>query len=265
MPIGPFERDLLLLLSVNRNPDSYIGGATVFNRSADSPRTSEAIDLFHDSEEALRAGVSADLHTLKSTGYDVSMLIERPTFHRALVKKNGTSSKLEWVQDSAYRFFPIESDPLMGFRLHHLDAATNKVLAGVGRAVIRDYVDLIHLHTSSLPLGALIWAGSAKDPGLNPDFIRSQLSRTHHYDQEKYDSLKGFGSVDPVALKKQWIQALSEAERLFDLLLDLDAPLGCFFLDDQGVPQTPTRETFSDLHPHFGSVRGCWPRIVEEE
>jgi hypothetical protein len=58
---------------------------------------------------------------------------------------------------------------------------------------------------------------------------------------------------------------MKEAQDLFDLLLDLDAPYGCFFLDKQGEPQTPNRETLSTLRPHYGSLRGCWPRIVEEE
>ncbi len=35
--------------------------------------------------------------------------------------------------------------------------------------------------------------------------------------------------------------------------------------DEPGEPHPPTRETLSTLRPHFGSLRGCWPRIVEEE
>ncbi len=33
MPVGVFEREVLKLLAANRNPDSYVGGATVLNQS----------------------------------------------------------------------------------------------------------------------------------------------------------------------------------------------------------------------------------------
>jgi hypothetical protein len=50
MPLGPFEREVLRLLATNRNPDSYVGGATVLHQTPDSPRSSEDIDLFHDAQ-----------------------------------------------------------------------------------------------------------------------------------------------------------------------------------------------------------------------
>src|SRR6266496_1651811 len=45
MPLGPFEREVLRLLAINRNADSYVGGATVLLQSPVSPRSSEDIDL----------------------------------------------------------------------------------------------------------------------------------------------------------------------------------------------------------------------------
>lgn len=33
MPIGAFEQEVLRLLAVNRNPDSYVAGATVLNQN----------------------------------------------------------------------------------------------------------------------------------------------------------------------------------------------------------------------------------------
>ena len=37
MPLGAFEQEVLRLLAVNRNPDSYVGGATVLNQNSVSP------------------------------------------------------------------------------------------------------------------------------------------------------------------------------------------------------------------------------------
>jgi hypothetical protein len=265
MPIGSFEEGILRLLATNRNPESFIGGATVLNQEQSSPRTSEDIDIFHDSESSLLHSVELDEKTLRKHGFNMAILLSRPSFYRAQVSRDQESTKMEWVNDSAFRFFPVETDLLMGYRLNIWDAATNKVLAGVGRGVIRDYVDLIHLHETRLSLGALIWAAVAKDPGLSPDFMRSEMMRTHHYDQQTYESLKLSRPLNPIALKGVWLSAMREAHDLFDLLLDLDAPYGCFFLDEQKEPQTPTRDTLSTLHPHYASLRGCWPRIVESD
>ena len=48
MPLGTFEQEVLRLLAVNRNPDSYVAGATVLNQDPASPRTSKDVDVFHD-------------------------------------------------------------------------------------------------------------------------------------------------------------------------------------------------------------------------
>ena len=61
MPIGPFEAKILRVLAANRNPESFIGGATVLNQRKDSPRTSEDIDVFHDSEASLLKSVELEL------------------------------------------------------------------------------------------------------------------------------------------------------------------------------------------------------------
>jgi hypothetical protein len=265
MPIGPFEAEILRVLAANRNPESFIGGATVINQWADTPRASEDIDVFHDSVLSLQQGVEEDERTLREHGYEVEVLLSRPSFHRARVAKETLNTKMEWVHDSGFRFFPVEADALMGYRLNLWDAATNKVLASVGRGVVRDYVDLIHLHQTHLSLGALIWAAAGKDPGLSPDFIRAEMMRTHRYDQHTYDSLKWSRPIDPATLKTVWLAAMQEAQALFDLLMDMDAPYGCLFLDHKSEPQTPTRDTLASLHPHYGSLRGCWPRMIEEE
>ena len=262
MPIGHFEKEILTLLAGNRGPDSYIGGATVLNQSPDSPRTSEDIDVFHETETAVGRCSTRDMEALDQSGYRVDTLFRTPTFCRARVQKGAHATRLEWVYDSAFRFFPIEPDPELGYRLHFWDAATNKVLAGVGRGVIRDFVDLIHLHETRLSLGALIWAAAGKDLGLNPHFIVGELKRTHHHPEAAYASIK-LTVQDAIHMQAVWRSALENAVTLFDEIL-LDAPNGCFFLDTEGHPQTPDATSLSDLTPHFGTPKGCWPRIVEE-
>lgn len=265
MPLGKFESEVLRIIAENRSPESHVAGATVLNRDENTSRISSDIDLFHDTEDILFQAFEADIHSLKSAGYLTEIQSDFPTFKRVLVSKNNTKTKIEWARDSVFRFFPVESDPNLGFCLNRWDAATNKALAAAGRTAIRDYVDLLHLHTHALSLGAIVWAASAKDVGLSPGFILEEMQRMQRYPAEEYQKLQMVKPYDPVHHKKLWLEAIRNARELFDVLLDLDAPYGCFFLDQNGEPQTPTEETLSTLKPHYGSLRGCWPRIVDEE
>lgn len=264
MPIAPFESKILRLLAANRNPESHVAGAMVLNQAPETPRMSEDIDIFHDSSEALTVSLQQDLATLESGGYQVEVRDLGQHMKRAFVRKDGEATKLEWVHDSAFRYFPVEPDEEMGYRLNYWDAATNKVLAGAGRAEARDYIDLLHLHQTKLSLGALIWAAAGKDDGLSPNFIIEEMGRVQRYKTFQFDKLRLKEPVDLQALKKVFIQAIHEARELCSETL-LDAPYGCFFLDDAGTPVTPTATNWESLQPHFGTIRGAWPRIVEEE
>ena len=135
MPVGAFEQEVLRLLAVNRNPDSYVAGATVLNQPPASPRTSKDVDVFHDTMESLAQSAERDLATLRTTGFEVIETGRRhEAFCRALVRRGGRQTKIEWVLDSAFRFFPVEPDPDLGWRMNFWDAAVNKVLALAGRS-----------------------------------------------------------------------------------------------------------------------------------
>ena len=82
----------------------------------------------------------------------------------ALTLKLGRSgaTHLEWVVDAEYRFFPVMRDDTFGYVLHPVDLATNKVMAAAGRRELRDIVDLVTVHETILPLGAVVWAAVEK-------------------------------------------------------------------------------------------------------
>ena len=171
MPIAHFEKKILRLLAANRNPESFVAGATVLLGADDSHRRSQDIDLFHDAAESVKAASEADCVTLEENGYQVQCEIVEHTFRRALVAQEGAATKLEWVFDSAFRFFPVEADAELGYALNFWDAATNKALALAGRGELRDYLDVLHLHQRHLSLGALAWAACGKDTGYTPHFL----------------------------------------------------------------------------------------------
>lgn len=264
MPIGPFESEVLHLLAENRNPDSYVGGATVLHQSPDSPRASADVDIFHDTASAVHEAAERDTKTLQTAGYSVEITSRQESFCRGIIKRGNLATKLEWVQDSAFRFFPVEADVEMGWRLNFWDAATNKVLAFFGRDKLRDWLDVIFLHERFLHLGAMAWAAAAKDPGLTPEFLLDAAKRFGRFPAtpRDWEKLQIAPPADVTALKQRFLQSIREAEELISKLPP--AEMGCLYLDDQGRPVSPNPDSpeFAKLTRHFGSVRGAWPKIV---
>ena len=264
MPLGPFESEVLRLIAGQRNPESYVAGATVLNQSPASPRTSEDIDVFHDSEIALSSACTQDIAALRKHGFEVQMPMQTASFCRAIVARAGLSTKIEWALDSVFRFFPTEPDAELGWRLNFWDAATNKMLAFVGRRVPRDFVDVLHLHDTRLHLGALAWAASGKDPGMSPTFILDQSRRTPLYAPEALASVRLSSPGNFTNVRQRWLGAVEEAETLIAALPAQE--FGCLYLDATGQPVTPNPASpdFAGLTRHYGSIRGAVPRIVEE-
>jgi hypothetical protein len=54
------------------------------------------------------------------------------------VRRGGKQTKIEWVFGRAFRFFPVEPDPELGWQSNFWDVAANKILAFAGRSEIRD-------------------------------------------------------------------------------------------------------------------------------
>jgi hypothetical protein len=264
MPLGDFEKSMLRLLAVNRNPESYVAGATVFLRREDSLRQSQDINVFHDTVQSLQQAALSDTAVLEQNGYGLEWADQQEMFRRAVVSKAGQSTKLEWAYDSAFRFFPVQADVEIGFVLHPLDGATNKVLALAGRGELRDYLDVLFLHRKVLSLGALAWAACGKDAGFTPQFLVEEAQRLAHYPASRLNTLLLREPLDLVECKRQWLQALAEAKVLFNQLPPEE--VGCLYLNEknQAVTPDPASPEFSQLRRHHGSVRGAWPAIAEK-
>jgi hypothetical protein len=266
MPLGTFEREVLHVLAANRNPESYIGGATVLHQPPGSPRTSLDIDVFHDTAPAVRQATDRDISTLETNGYAVQIVNQQETFCRAVVSKGFAATKLEWVYDSAFRFFPVEADAELGWRLNYWDAATNKVLALAGRDKLRDLLDVMHLHKEHLHLGALVWAAAAKDPGMTPELILDCARRFGRFPAtpDAWIAMRLPPPADLTALKEEFLEMTWSAQRLVEKLPVRE--MGCFYLDNRGKPVCPNPENadFPKLTRHYASVKGAWPRIAPE-
>lgn len=257
MPLGHFEKDVLRLLAANRNPESYVAGATVFLRREDSHRQSQDIDVFHDTIQSLKQAADRDAKTLEQNGYRLEWTDRQESLQRATVSKAEDSTKMEWACDSPFRFFPAQPDEELGYVLHPLDGATNKVLALAGRGELRDYLDVLYLDRNVLSLGALAWAACGKDTGFTPQFLLEEAQRLAHYPSSRLSNLLLTEKVDLVECKRQWLAAVGKAN---DLFLKLPArELGCLYLNAKGqaVAPDPASPEFLSLVRQFGSELGA--------
>jgi len=183
------------------------------------------------------------------------------------VRRGPDSVVLQWVRDSAYRFFPLLEHPELGLVLHPFDLATNKVLALVGRLEARDWVDVVECHDRLQPLGYLAWAACGKDPAFSPLAILEQAGRSARYSADEVRALAFEGAPpDPAQLSQRFHAALADAHRLIRELPG--AEVGKCVLDATGRLFRGDREAVrtalsnNELLFHSGSIRGALPIAV---
>lgn len=269
MALTDYQRKICHILASERMllGDRYVAGGAALNELLQSPRLSHDVDVFHDTREAVQQSWDADRKRLVKEGYDVQIIREFPTFVEAEIHMGSEGLILQWVQDSAFRFFPLIEHPDFGMTLHPFDLATNKTLALVGRAEVRDWVDTIHCHNTLQPFGYLVWATCGKDPGLSPEFILEQASRSAHYSQKEYETL-AFADYSPniIELTKAWRAMLTGANILISHLPE--DHIGCCVLNRDGSLYKGSATELVDAIQsdsvlfHIGSVCGAWPRII---
>ncbi len=230
MPLTPFQVEILRILARNRSPDSYIAGGIALN-ARESVRWSVDIDVFHDVERVVMQSSDADMETLRHAGYSIQQDIWTPTFRRAWVSRGNDGVKLEWCQDSAWRFFPIEADEMLGWKLHRFDALTNKALAMGSRSETRDLVDLV-ANAGRFPLHAVIWAACAKDPGFTPPLLLDQMRRNSRIDAAQLREM-GYEPA-PAELKKSWLALACDVEREIERAAKAKIDFGVAFIDPEG-------------------------------
>jgi hypothetical protein len=149
---------------------------------------------------------------------------------------------------------------VLGYRLHDADAATNKVLAAVGRQMVRDFIDLMHLDRTYISLGIAAWAAAAKDEGYTPLSVMQELRRNSLINPVTLGRVKLATPADAVALKAEWLDRFAAAEKLIATIPP--EPIRCLYLDRTGQPARG--EVFDpNWTKHFGSVGGAWPKIIE--
>jgi len=258
MPLSSIQSEILALLASHRNPESYIAGSTPLNRT--SARFSGDIDIFHDREERVREAAEVDSGLLQEHGFAIRWHRRDPLIYTAFVEHSDQTTKLEWVVDSDYRFFPTVPDQAFGYVLHPVDLATNKVAAAYGRREPRDIVDLLTIHDRILPLGAAIWATVGKSLGFTPEGVINEIRRTARYTREDFDRVASVPPVDPAATMIRLRELLNEAEAFIARMPTEKA--GLVFLEN-GQAVQPDPDHLDRYQTHAGQRRGHWPASAE--
>jgi hypothetical protein len=258
VPLTKIQTEVLRTLASRRDPESYVAGGTPLNREA--IRFSSDIDVFHDREERVATTALDDARILESAGYTVTWIRRLPSIHSAEIANGSASTRLEWVVDSDFRFFPTMPNDLFGYMLHPVDLAVNKVMAAVGRRAVRDIVDLVTIHEKILPLGAVVWAAVEKSPGFTPEALIAEIRRNSHYPAVDWTTLETAVPIDPAAIAKQLRSILDEAEAFVARMPSKLA--GLLFLED-GNPVSPDPDRIEIYQTHAGQRRGQWPGSPE--
>ena len=227
---------------------------------------SHDIDVFSDTDEALYFSANADRETLKSTGLAVAVKRELPFMIEVTVSDGKETTDIQWVKDSAYRFFPLVEDDVLGVTLHPFDLATNKLLALASRNVPRDWIDMVSCSEILQPLGLLAWAANGKDKGLTPRFILEMAAKVHYSQSELDLAILSTENIDVVAMSEKWRAMLDDARCMITVLPP--DKIGSAVLNRDGTLFKGTTETLAAalredavvFHP--GRICGAWPQIV---
>lgn len=258
MPLTDFQARLLRLLARNRTFDSHLAGGAALHIEPQSERYSNDLDFFHDSVERVAQAFASDRQVLDAAGYRVVVDLALPGYLRAVVSLADDATKVEWAHDSAWRFLPVIEDERCGYLLHPLDLAINKLLALVGRDEPRDFLDTLFVHRSVLPLGALCWAASGKDPGFTPFSLLDLLRRRGKYRSEDFERLHLVKPVDVAQLKQVWLAALAAADGFVRARPAQE--VGCLYYAP-ALARFVAPDGATLVVPHFGRPGGVLPVV----
>ncbi len=262
MPITAFQYHVLQLLKAHRNPESYIAGGTAIQRDPDSLRFSQDIDIFHDADQAVTDSYQRDRAALIAAGFSINTHIAQPSFYRATVARDSEQVKMDWLRDTAFRFFPVLEDSELGYRLHDVDLTVNKCLALANRAEVRDALDILDLDRSVFSLAAAVTAACGKDPGFTPELMMDMIQRHITFTPDALASEALSRPVDPKQLKRDLTALI---DRTSKILRGLGADeIGFVFVDQSGqVVKDLDSKQRATASLHSGSVRGSWPKIIQ--
>jgi hypothetical protein len=133
-------------------------------------------------------------------------------------------------------------------------------MAAASRREPRDIVDLLTLHETTLPMGALVWAAVNIAPGYTPEGLIAEIRRNARYPADELRQLAADPPVDPDGVLRRLRAALDAADQFVATMPSDKA--GLLFLD-AGCPVQPDPSRLDAYVTHAPKRRGHWPSSPE--
>ena len=200
-PLTSLQRDLLDAFFERESGFFLTGGAALAGFYLHHRETND-LDLFTSDPEMLERGHHSLLDAVSSLGASWEIRQEAPGFRRYVVARGDEMVVVDLVLDRAA---PLHRDkPRVGrIRMDPADEIlVNKLCALVGRAEIRDLVDVMALEETGLRVEDALDAALAKDGGCTPASLAWVLSQIRLSASSRLP-----GGVDPGALE-HWLEGL---------------------------------------------------------
>lgn len=159
---------------------------------------------------------------------------------------------LEWVTDSVFRFSRRSRTNCLATCCI---PPTNKASAAADRRVPCDVVDLVTIHRTVLPLGAIAAAAVGKFIGTTPEEMLAEITRHSRFTGEEFQVLATEQPVDVRGLHRRIGRMIEDAES-FIAKLPSDA-VDVLFLDGE-TPVQPDVNTLDKYRWNPGAPHGLW-------
>ncbi len=263
MPLTTFQETVLITAALGQDGESYLAGGAALHIHPQSARYSNDLDFFHDSEQRVAQTFATARQQRETAGFSVVVELSQPGHIHALVRRGHEATRVDWAHDTAWRFMPLQRSPHGAWLLHPVDLAINKVLALAGRDEPRDFVDILFVHRTILPLGAVVWAAAGKDPGFSPSSLLELLKRRGRYRPEAFDRLHLAQPFDLPSAKTEWLSALESAAQF--IAERSPQEVGCLYWSNASQRFVAPSGTVlpPDVTPHFGQPGGVIPLAQE--
>lgn len=250
MPLTAIQKRVAGVLKPFRTDSHYIAGGAALNRRWQ--RVSDDLDIWADAP-GLPKIVEAEIEALRRAGFTVEIEIEDNYIVEVIVRDDSDETRIEWAHspNTQTRFFPAQADDDLGFRMHDLDNAINKILAASRRRnAPRDIVDLASILDHIAPLGPLVWAATGL-PGEDrsaTEIIRDIRTNANAYTREQYRTIRmaGDAAIDRQDLIAKIERALDDAADYCEDMAPIGHP-GCLFLNVDGKPEPATEDDLDEL------------------
>ena len=173
--LSPLQRRILDAVSA-RLSGMFLSGGTALGAFYLGHRRSADLDLFTREAAEYDAHVRQFVRLAEGEGWSVASGAAGPGFRRFVVSDADETVPVDLVLDTAERIAPPTITP-QGLLVDSLDdLVANKLGAILGRAEVRDYVDLYFLAKAGKDPLASVPAARRKDGGLDPAVLAFVLS-----------------------------------------------------------------------------------------